>query len=70
MEKFLTAEQVAELMQVHLGTVRVWLRSGQLRGVKVGRAWRVPESAIRALSGSTSSSEGAPSPNLDQKEQA
>lgn len=50
MERFLTAEQVAELMQVHLGTVRVWLRSGQLRGVKVGRAWRVPESAIRALS--------------------
>lgn len=52
MDRFLTAEQVAEMMQVHLGTVRAWLRSGQLRGVKVGRVWRVPESALRALSGS------------------
>jgi excisionase family DNA binding protein len=39
----LTPEQVAEYLQVHVETVRRWLRSGELRGVNLGgRArWRV-----------------------------
>ena len=53
MEKFLTAEQVAEALQVHLDTVRLWLRTGQLRGVKVGRAWRIPERELHALANGT-----------------
>lgn len=44
-ETFLTPEQVAERLQVELETVRVWLRSGKMRGVKLSEskrsAWRV-----------------------------
>ena len=50
MEKFLTVEQVSDLLQVHLDTVRFWLRTGKLPGVKVGRAWRIPEGALQTLS--------------------
>jgi excisionase family DNA binding protein len=39
----LTPEQVAEYLQVHVETVRRWLRSGELRGINLGgrSRWRV-----------------------------
>ncbi len=46
-EMFLTVEQVAERLQLHPETVRRQLLRGALRGVKRGRVWRVPESALR-----------------------
>jgi excisionase family DNA binding protein len=49
MEKALTVEQAAEVLQVLPITVRRWLRSGRVRGVKLGRVWRVPESALHEL---------------------
>ncbi len=49
MERFLTVEQVAQTLQVHLDTVRHWLRTGQLKGSKIGRVWRVPESELHKL---------------------
>lgn len=36
----LTAEQAADLLQVSLRTVLQLARDGELRGHKVGRAWR------------------------------
>jgi excisionase family DNA binding protein len=36
----LTAQQAAELLQVSVRTVLQLARDGQLRGHKVGRAWR------------------------------
>lgn len=39
----LTAEQVAERLQVREETVYDWLRAGRLRGVKLGRIWRARE---------------------------
>lgn len=41
MERLLTPKQVADILQVKLITVVTYLRSGALRGVKVGRLWRV-----------------------------
>jgi len=38
----LTPEQVAERLQVKERTVLDWLRAGDLRGLKIGRLWRVP----------------------------
>lgn len=49
MERFLTAEQVAQALQVHLNTVRHWLRTGQISGRKIGRVWRISESELRQL---------------------
>jgi excisionase family DNA binding protein len=43
MEKVLTPEEAAELLQVSPFTVRKWLRSGKLKGVKAGRVWRIRE---------------------------
>lgn len=38
-----TVEQIADKLQVDLETVRIWLRAGKLKGIKVGRLWRVRE---------------------------
>mgnify|MGYP000890736642 CR=1 FL=1 len=47
MSEFLTPEEVAERFKVSPKTVREWLRSGELVGVKVGRGWRIKEADIR-----------------------
>jgi len=49
-EMYLTPEQVAARLQLHPETVRRQLKSGVLRGVRRGRVWRVPESALRSPS--------------------
>ena len=45
-ELFLTPEQVAVRLQLHPETIRRQLKAGRLRGVRRGRMWRVPESAL------------------------
>ncbi len=40
-EKLLTPEQVAERLQVTVQTIYVWMRSGYLPSVKMGRLWRI-----------------------------
>ena len=52
-ETLLTVEQAAERLQVGAFTVREQLRNGRLRGIKRGRLWRVPESALMESSGAT-----------------
>ncbi len=42
----LTPAQVAERFQVETQTVLSWLRTGKLRGAKIGRFWRIREEAI------------------------
>lgn len=47
-DKLLTPKAVAERLEVSPDTVRIWLRRGLLKGVKVGggRLWRISESEI------------------------
>ena len=45
-EKMFTPEEAAEVLGVSAYTVGQWLRAEKIRGVKVGRLWRVPESAL------------------------
>ena len=45
-EIYLTPEQVAERLQLSPITIRRQLKRGVLRGIKKGRVWRVPESAV------------------------
>lgn len=47
MEKVFTPEQTAELLHVATKTIKDWLRSGELPGIKVGRQWRVTESDLQ-----------------------
>ena len=47
MRELLTVEQVAERLSVHRNTIEAWLRSGELKGSKLGKKlWRIPESAL------------------------
>jgi excisionase family DNA binding protein len=47
MERYLTVDETADTLRVHADTVRRWLRSGRLRAVKFGKAYRIPESHLR-----------------------
>lgn len=42
----LTPEEVAEKVKVDIQTVRVWLRAKKLKGIKMGRLWRVKEADL------------------------
>lgn len=46
MELLLTVEQAAERLQLNLVTVRRQLQRGDLRGIRRGRLWRIPETAL------------------------
>lgn len=46
----LTPKEVAAILRVKEATVRYWLRTGKLEGLNVGYTWRVPRSALSALS--------------------
>src|SRR5829696_2902374 len=45
----LTTAAVAERLEVPRGRVQVWLKTGQLPGVKVSGQWRVPREAVLEL---------------------
>jgi len=48
--QLLTPEQVAEMLAVPARTIKDWLRSGRLRGVKLGgTVWRVEEKDLVAF---------------------
>lgn len=44
-ERLLTVEEIAEQLGANPETVRRWLRSGDLRGIRLAKklGWRVPE---------------------------
>ena len=49
-EKLLTTETVAKVLLVKPDTLRGWLRTGKIKGIRVGnRLWRVRESELEAF---------------------
>ncbi|MBI2634170.1 helix-turn-helix domain-containing protein [Candidatus Peregrinibacteria bacterium] len=46
-ENFFTTEQVANILQVHPFTILKFIREGKLQGVKLGRVYRIKESAVQ-----------------------
>ncbi len=47
MQEYLTPEEIANQLKVSKQLVRVWLREGQLVGIKIGRQWRVKPEALQ-----------------------
>ena len=41
-----TVEEAADFLKIHPKTISKWLSEGKIRGVKVGREWRIPRSEI------------------------
>ena len=48
-EKLLTLEAVAKILLVRPDTLRGWLRTGKIKGVKVGWLWRIWKSELEAF---------------------
>ena len=46
MPKYLTVAEVADLIRVHPETVRVYLKKGKIKGLKLDRAWRISKKAL------------------------
>ena len=49
MKKIFTPDQVAKELSISVRTVRKWLRDGKIRGVKIGKSWRVSEAELERL---------------------
>lgn len=45
-EKFFTTEQIANILQVHPFTILKFIKQGKLKGIKLGRVYRIKESDI------------------------
>src|SRR5690349_4658952 len=43
---FLSTEEVAKHLNVHINTVARWIKSGKLSSTKIGREYRIPRDAI------------------------
>ena len=43
---FLSTDQVAQLLNVHVGTVLRWINEGRLPATQIGREYRIPKEAI------------------------
>lgn len=49
MEKWLTAEEVANQCQVSTLTIRRWINAGDLRATKLGKSWWVKPEDLDAF---------------------
>src|SRR3982751_2533128 len=43
---FLSTEEVAKLLNIHINTVTRWIKSGKLPSTKIGREYRIPRESI------------------------
>lgn len=57
MDKLYTVEEVSKMLNIHPNTIRLWLKNGNLKGLKVGRYWRVKDSQLQEF---TKEKEGEP----------
>ena len=48
-EKLLTPKEVASILAVSPKSVREWLLQGRLKGVRVGRLWRIRKRDLDAF---------------------
>ncbi len=45
-DRFITPKDAADRLAVSPATILLWLQTGQLKGVKAGKLWRIRESAL------------------------
>ena len=46
---FYTVEDITRIFQVHENTVYNWIESGELKAVKIGGLWRIPQDSLPKL---------------------
>src|SRR5262245_9355585 len=52
---FYSVEQIAQQLGLHVRTVRAYLRTGRLKGVRIGKQYRIRQEDLDALTGGSSS---------------
>src|SRR5437660_11360406 len=57
MEDFLTAQEAASLLHLHVKRIQARARAGQLPGTRIGRKWLFPRSRLMARLGPSPRSE-------------
>lgn len=57
-----SAEQVADILGLHVRTVRSYVREGRLAAVRMGKQYRISERSLREFTGSASD-EPSPGPH-------
>jgi excisionase family DNA binding protein len=45
-EELLTTEEAIKILKIHPKTIRLWLREGKIKGVKIGKEWRIAKSSL------------------------
>jgi excisionase family DNA binding protein len=45
-EKWTSIEEIAEHIQVHKDTIRIWIKKGEIPAHKIGKQWRFKISEI------------------------
>ena len=48
-KELLTVDEVMEILYLGRNTVYELLRSGELKGIKFGKVWRIPKESIRDM---------------------
>ena len=48
-KELLTVDEVMEILYLGRNTVYDLLRSGELKGIKFGKVWRIPKESIREM---------------------
>jgi excisionase family DNA binding protein len=48
-EQTYTVQDAAKALRVNPATIRHWLKTGRLKGVKMGRRWRIRESDLEVF---------------------
>ncbi len=47
MPKFYTVQEVADMLQIHWQSVLTYIKDGKLEAVKLGKGYRISESALK-----------------------
>ncbi|RBP42207.1 helix-turn-helix domain-containing protein [Garciella nitratireducens] len=45
--EWLTVEEVADMLRLNTVTIYRWLRTNKLRGIKLGKEWRIKDSDLQ-----------------------
>ncbi|MEU6235602.1 helix-turn-helix domain-containing protein [Kitasatospora sp. NPDC047058] len=62
MPQYYSVEQVAELLGLHVRTVRGYIRDGRLRATRIGKQYRIAAADLDALTGAPAAPAAPPVP--------
>ena len=48
MEEYLTVEEISKNLKLRKETVLIWIRTGKLKAIKLGKAYRITENDLNA----------------------